>query len=101
MIQKSMDDNKMCEENKSMMCYNKICMFKLKKQDGSTTSSHQEMIQQIKEFYTTLYSDNVTMPPVDSTTRNTIPNVLISEVRSATQTLKKLVKMASLETYSR
>ena len=46
------------------------------------------MIQQIKEFYITLYSDNEKMPPVDSTTRNTAPNVLISEVRSAIQTLK-------------
>ena len=86
-------------------------MFKLKKQDGSTTSSHQEMIEQIKEFYTTLYSDNVAMPPVDSATRNTIPNVLISEVRSAIQTLKNdkkagegitgnIIKITEIETHT-
>ena len=43
------------------------------------------------------------MPPVDSATRNNAPNVLISEVRSAIQTIKmvkQLMKMASLETYS-
>ena len=85
---KTIEDNNSVKKIKSMLCCNQKCMFKLKKQDGSATSNYQEMIHQIREFYTTLYSDNVTMPPVDSTTRNTIPNVLISEVRSAIQTLK-------------
>ena len=88
MIQQIIEDNKSVKKTKSKLCCNQKCMFKLKKQDGSTTSCHQEMMQQIKEFYTTLYSDNVTMPPIDSSARNTIPNVLLSEVRSTIQTLK-------------
>ena len=63
MIQKTIEDNKSVKKTQSMLCCNKKCMFMLIKQDGSTTLSHQEMIQQIKEFYTTLYSDNVKCHP--------------------------------------
>lgn len=39
-------------------------MFNLMNEDGPTTSSHQEIIQPVKKFYSTLCSEHITIPHV-------------------------------------
>ena len=73
---------------KQKLITGKKCLLRIKKEDGSTTANQQEILERIKEFYSTLYADDTEPTTIDSTEKIDVPDVLPTEVQQALRSLK-------------
>ena len=112
LIQTTIENNKSLKKMKQKLMTGKKRLFKIRKEDGSMTSNQQEILERVKEFYSTLYTDSVEQITNDSIeTTDGPPYMLLDEVRQAIQNLKngkaagpdgitgEIVRLCGTETY--
>ena len=88
LIQTTIENNKSLKKMKQKLMTGTKRLFKIQKKDGSTTSNQQEILKRVKDFYLTLYDDNIEQVAADNSEKTDPPDVLPAEVRKAIQRLK-------------
>ena len=63
-------------------------LFRVQKEDGSTTSNQHEILERVKEFYLSLYGDTAEQVVLDNAEKAYVFTVLQNEVKRAVQNLK-------------
>ena len=63
-------------------------LFKIQEENSSTTPNQHEILEQVKEFYSSLYGDTADQVALDDVEKTDVPIVLLDVVRSSMQNLK-------------
>ena len=112
LIQTTIENDKSIKKMKQQLITSKKRLLRIKKKDGSTTSHQREILERIKEFYSTLYDDSIEQATNDSTVKIDVSEVLPAEVQQAIRNLKngktagqggitvEILKVCGDETYS-
>ena len=112
LIQTEIENNKNIKKMKQHLITSKKRLLRIKKKDGSTTLHQQEILERIKEFYSTLYDDGIEQATNDSTVKIDVSEVPSAEVQQAIRNLKngktveqdgitvEILKACGDETYS-
>ena len=57
LIHTTIENNKSIKKVKQMLMTSKKRLFRIQKEDGSATSNKHEVLERVKEFYSSLYGD--------------------------------------------
>ena len=88
LIHTTIENNKSIKKVKQKLMTSKKRLFRIQKEDGSTTSNKHEVLERVKEFYSSLYGDTADQIALENVEETNAPAVFPDELRSVTQNLK-------------